>query len=234
MFKKGKHLDDNEVVIYNDIRGVSGNNVDYREEIIELPNYKKKTKNILKVTISYFIFAVLAIVGVYVGVAGTLMVATPLSESHAESHVWIQRNKFPGGIPTIGQPVFASITEAAPTDFVGKVLQGFVEIPNSGIFLNIAGPNGEVHSQDNAIFFKGEPTGFNGTINENNVIDLKRQYLMLCVSGDCNKDSYYLVPRENIIGEPTHYVSFMSPSVKKITVSFNSSNENTTTEEVVQ
>lgn len=65
----------------------------------------------------------------------------------------------------------------------------------------------EISSSGDTIHLNGEPTDFTGHVDTQR---LDGEYLVKCISGACEKDSYIIVPVDNIVGNVYGYLSWSS------------------------
>lgn len=204
------------VVVFEDARGISGTNVDFTEEVVDLDKNKKRVRSAFHSTLVYLAAFLLTVTALYLSLAGTLLVAIPNTNNEDFSHTWVQRNKFAGGIPAPGQLIYASLDKEIDNSFFGKVSQTVSPPSNASILINVAGPLGDVYNEGEQIFFDGENTGFTGVVNSGNPFLLESEYLAKCYLGSCDVGSYYVIPAENLVGEPTHLLNVYPPKVEAI------------------
>lgn len=148
---------------------------------------------------------------VYVGLSATLMTSVPSDGSMTE-RIWVARGTFTGGTAPKGALVYASKTTAKPTNFVDKVLEGFIGAPEGLVAEVVAGPYGTVSSTgDKEIVWEGKVVkGYKGDLKGEHL--LNKEYLAECIQGSCTPGELIYVPMGNISGEAQSIVSLSGVS----------------------
>lgn len=152
----------------------------------------------IKALLLTILFTIFILTVIYTSLAGTLMFAAPVGTSVTEK-AWVARGTFVGGHPSAGAIVYGSATQAANSDLLSKVSDGYIGAPNSFIAEVISGPFGNISTGANKeVLFDGKGTGYYGEVKDNT---LNQQYLARCISGSCAKGELVIVNGGNIIGE---------------------------------
>jgi hypothetical protein len=110
-----------------------------------------------------------------------------------------------GFVQTVGTKVYASSTQAAPSNFFSKVQTGFTGAPNSVIatvesldtssYILIEDGKITILNGANSTLIEGT---YSGSLEGQN--KLTNQYVMKCVSGACKEGELILVSLDNIVG----------------------------------
>lgn len=154
-------------------------------------------KNGAKMTVGTILFTLGILAIIYTSLAGTLMMAAPSSNGELEK-TWVARGTFPGGQIPDGTFVYGSKTTSAADDFIGRVLEGYIGVPNSFVGEAIAGPFDTIESVNGEIITDGQKSGYHGTIEKQ---VLNEQYLIRCVEGKCKKGELLIAKASSIAGE---------------------------------
>lgn len=151
----------------------------------------------VKFIIGLLVFAVVVIAAIYTFLAGTLMFAAPTDEPTKK--IWVARGTFQGGQIDTGKIVYGSSTTLSPTNFFGKVTEGYTGADEYFVIKTLAGPVSEVSSSDGNIFIDGEKTEHKGEIQKSQLVN---QYLGQCIVGDaCVPGEYVIVDYPSVSGE---------------------------------
>lgn len=151
----------------------------------------------VKFVIGIALFTVFVLVSIYTVLSATLMFTAP-SDDSAMERLWVARGTFQGGQIDSNVNVYGSATQEAPTDFVGRMIEGFVGTPDHFVIKTIAGPVAEVGSSKGVITVNGVKTPYKGKVANTKLID---QYLGQCIEGSCKPGEYVVVNYSSVSGE---------------------------------
>lgn len=187
--KKGNHQSDDEVLVSVEAKDVA--------------RFAGKSIKTLFLIIIGFIAVIAAL---YFLLSATLMTAIPLpanngdaEDSQEKEWVWISRNVFIGGVPDNGEHAFVSLSAPVSETYIDKLMQTFRSVPDAAIVEIVGGPFGEVTiSQERETIIDGDPTGYTTAITD--PLELNRQYIVLCVAGECSRGDTYIIHQDNIAG----------------------------------
>lgn len=103
--------------------------------------------------------------------------------------------------------ITASATTTVPQDLAGRAIQSIVGVKDPFTAEVISDKFDSVSSKDNKIYINNKETNYKGTIKPKK---LDEEYLVKCVEGNCKKNEYFIVKKENIVGNLYGYLSFKS------------------------
>lgn len=149
-------------------------------------------------------FVVFIIVLIHTALAGSLMFTASVDDKPFTERAWVARGTFVGGKIAPGTTIYGSASTAAPTGFIEKVVEGYLGVPDYFVAEVIAGPvDGVTAGPDEKILVNGKDSGYTGK-TEN--VELKNQYLAVCVSGACEEGDLIIANYESISGEVRGYL----------------------------
>lgn len=144
-------------------------------------------------------FFLLLITMIHTALAGSLMFTAPVDDKPVTERAWVARGTFVGGKIAPGTIVYGSASNYAPTDFIGKTVEGYMGAPDYFMAEAIAGPVAKIATDaDNRVLVNGADSGYTGKIDSAN---LDGQYLAVCVSGACEEGELIIAEYESISGE---------------------------------
>lgn len=169
-----------------------------------LSNVAASTKHGLKMTMLTLLFVFLILAVLYTSLAGTLMIAAPSSKGEM-TKTWVARGTFNGGQIKPNTFIYASKSHAASTDFMGKVLEGYMGTDNAFVAQVISGPFNKVATDSHGkITIDGKATDHSGDVVSR---ILNNQYLVQCIEGDCVPGEYLVAEYASVVGEARGTIS---------------------------
>lgn len=151
----------------------------------------------IKFAIGIILFAVIVLTALYTFLAGTLMLTTPSSGSHTD-RIWVARGTFQGGQIDSGKVVYGSASVDASTEFVGKIVEGYIGAKDYFVVKTIVGPVAEITSKNGIVYINGSKTEYKADIEKTLLRD---QYFAQCVEGSCKPGEYVIVDYASVVGE---------------------------------
>lgn len=158
----------------------------------------------LKTSLMFLLSAMLIFTIMYGTLAASLLFATPIN---GKVEV-IARNTFLGGVPSKGDVVATSPTQAAAENPLDKLKEAAFGIPDAQIVKVVSGPNDTVQVSGNTIIIGGqEPGTYTGELKDatgkamTGSFQLSEQFVTECVSGGCAPGSFVVVEDANVFGE---------------------------------
>lgn len=149
-----------------------------------------------------FIFVILAVL--YTSLAGTLMIAAPSTQGDI-SKTWVARGTFTGGQIKPDTFIYASKSTPASTDFIGKVLEGYMGTNDGFVSQVISGPFNKIATDSKGqITIDGKVTDHVGNVGSR---ILNNQYLVQCIEGNCKPGEYLIADYSSVVGEARGTVS---------------------------
>lgn len=149
-------------------------------------------------------FVLLLIVMIHTALAGSLMFTASIDDKPATERAWVARGTFVGGQIEPGTIVYGSASAYAPTDFIGKVIQGYAGAPDYFMAESIAGPVAKVETNaNNQVLVNGKDSGYTGKVETTKLDD---QYLAVCISGACKEGELIIAEYASISGEVRGFV----------------------------
>lgn len=161
-----------------------------------------------------FILILVLLVGLlYSGLAATLMVLSSTSPN-SDSRDWVVRNTWSetGGKPPIGQEAIISATSGLPAEWWNRILVGWTGIS--------APATVRISSTDYETLYISDSKVSNLTTNESGTFvgsaaygydskevpaelnyKLDNEYLVECISGSCEKGTYFIIDATQVFGE---------------------------------
>lgn len=157
-----------------------------------------------KALFGLFAFVLLLVVMIHTALAGSLMFTAPVDDKPVTERAWVARGTFVGGQIEPGTIVYGSASSAAPTDFIGKAIQGYTGAPDYFMAESIAGPVAKVETDsNNKVLVNGKDSGYTGKIESGR---LDGQYLAVCISGACKEGELIIAQYESIAGEVRGFI----------------------------
>jgi len=121
---------------------------------------------------------------------------------------FVARGTFLGGQPAVSDYVYTSGTTDASDDPLSRLQYAFLGVPDAEIVQVASGPSDTVAVNDGNIKVTGENNatykgtfvddkGKSASLNDK----LSDSYLVMCVSGSCEKGTFHLMSKDRIYGE---------------------------------
>lgn len=159
----------------------------------------KKIYNLIIFFISMVIFISLAL---YICMSATLMNFTLSSNGKA---AWNLYGVVPDKADSDSRYITASSNSVPPTDLLGRAGQSFMGVEDPFIGEVLSDRFDTVSSSHGKILVNGKDTGHKGKIKKKT---LNQEYLVKCIEGECKKGNYFIVNKNNIVGNLYGYLSF--------------------------
>jgi len=123
--------------------------------------------------------------------------------------VFVARGTFLGGEPALTDKILGSRTEASEDDPLNRLQYAFMGVPNSVVGEISSGPvdtisaaNGQISiSGSSSQSYEGVLVDESGQPQDVSSRKLQDEYLVKCMSGECQPGSYFLIKGESIFGE---------------------------------
>jgi len=160
--------------------------------------------------IGFILVALIIVAALYSGLAATLMMYSPIS-SNSSSRVLVVRNTWSktAGQPPLNTNVVISSTTALPSEWWNRVAVGWTGIANPAI-VKISSTDYEklyianskvtgLTSKLNGNFTGSADFKYDPTAKAQNY-QLKNEYLVQCVSGNCKPGTYSIISNSQIYG----------------------------------
>jgi hypothetical protein len=136
---------------------------------------------------------------IHTALAGSLMFTAPVDDKPVTERAWVARGTFVGGKIDPGTIVYGSASSYAPTDFIGKAIQGYTGAPDYFMAEVIAGPVAKVETDSaNKVLVNGKDSGYTGKVESAKLDD---QFLAVCISGACEEGKLIIAEYKSIGGE---------------------------------
>lgn len=164
----------------------------------------ESTGRLLKGILILVAFAVILFGVLYSGLSATLMFTAP-SEGSQTNRVWVARSAFPGGVIPDASYVYGSATQAADNSIFTKIQEGYVGSANYFVAKTIAGPQDKVsNDSEGKLLIGGKATEYKAKVSGSS---LNKEYLAVCMEGNCTKGEVINIPENNIVGEAKGFVN---------------------------
>lgn len=162
---------------------------------IEKPEVAKAVKRGFGFVFGIVVSTALVLALLYLALASTLMAVVPGSGNLT----WVARATFVGGEPDPGKFVYITSDPSSNNGMVNKALQGTIGVEGGATVEIVAGPYGDVRSDKKGnIRLDKEVTGYTGNIKTHT---LNKEYLAICLEGDCTPGEALIVNQANLVGE---------------------------------
>lgn len=180
---------------------VNHQRADGEQIVVEKPDVKRTFGNIFNLLAFFAGVVVLLLIGIYLAVSATLMNFTSVEDKV----VWNLYGVVPDSEDDEKRIITAASNSPAHKGFWGKMKTGItgVEEPLTGEV--VSDKFDDISSQGDTIHINGQPTEFKGYVDSKK---LDNEYLVKCMSGSCEKDSYIIVPSSNVVGNVYGYLSW--------------------------
>lgn len=161
---------------------------------------------IVKTIIFFVITGVILFAVLYSSLSATLMFTAPSQDSQTE-RVWVARGAFPGGLVPAGSYVYGSGNAGESSSLITKAGEGYTGASQYFVAEIIAGPNAKVSVDDaGRIMVNDVATAYNGSVSNQM---LNKQYIGVCMEGNCEKGDILTIPEGNIYGEAKGIVDIL-------------------------
>lgn len=158
----------------------------------------------LKTSFFFLMSAMLIFTIMYGTLAASLLFATPVDGKVTV----VARDTFLGGIPSKGNVVLTSPTQAAGTSPMDRLKEAGLGVKDSQLVTILSGPNDHVQINGDSFVVTGqEPGSYPGSLGNASgakvtaSFQLANQYVAQCVSGACIPGEFILVEDANTYGE---------------------------------
>jgi len=189
----------------------SNNQAELEEETLPKEPEVRITKGMYGRLISRRIFQILSFAGLaiiilYLCFAATWLRIVPTTSG--SGLVPIKNVTYEGGILPPGAQILVDTEEAQGTNVLDRLKQSFTPRSNAAVVEVVAGPYGEMTwASPEILTVNGEPIGYpfpadsegKSPINSEDPF-LKNQYVVVCISGDCNVGEAFIIDKEHIYG----------------------------------
>jgi hypothetical protein len=168
-----------------------------------------------KGVVAFALMATAIIALLYSGLAATLMIFSPTSPDSTERS-WVIRNAWTetGNRPPVGEEVVISTTSYMPSEFWNLILTGWKGIPDPAVVkihsddfdkLYIEKGTVSLYSDPDTVFeeYVGSPAAKYDVEKETgpSTFQIDGQFLVECISGGCEKGTYFVIDRDQIYGK---------------------------------
>lgn len=160
-------------------------------------------KNVFKKFASFFSYFVLVSVVIYMCFSLTILRVIPSNTNLG--FVPVKNMTFPGGIVPEGEQVVMNTVSAQGTTFVDRMKQSFLMNPDVVLVDVLAGPYGKVKWAPGGLTTvdgKPLPVSFEEKPKE----FLEDEYIVRCIKGNCVEGEVFIIPVENVYGQPLNKV----------------------------
>jgi hypothetical protein len=157
----------------------------------------------VKTIVGYFALVVVLLLAVYTGLAATVVFFSSVGGQTA----LVARGTFIGGIPDKGDMMYISNDTPDPKSPVNNVVVGFKGAPEASIVENMSAEYDKVSVSGNNIQIADQVINDAVLLNAkgdrvtSGTISLNNQYVVQCVTGACDADSYLVIDSKQIYGE---------------------------------
>ena len=161
---------------------------------------------IMRRVMTMSVFLGLALIVLYLCFAATWLRVVPTVSG--AGFVPVKNVTFNGGEIPSGVEILVDRENAQGNGLLSHLKQSFVPSDNAAVVKVIEGPYGElVWAQPNILTIDGDPIGIPFPANNEgkSPIDefnpyLRDEYVVECISGDCNEGVAFIVKRDNVFG----------------------------------
>lgn len=149
--------------------------------------------------------ALLIFAALYTVLAATLFFVTGVDDKP----VFVARNTFLGGVPSVDDMILVSKTTPSSTDPLSRLQSAFLGIDEPAIVKVLTEPTDNVTASGGKVTVTGKnPNTYDGAfVNDKgeasslNQTIMTDQILVECVSGSCTAGQLFLVKNDNVYGE---------------------------------
>ena len=158
----------------------------------------------LKTSGLFLLSAMMIFLVIYVTLAASLLFATPVNGKVTV----VARDTFLGGVPSQGEVVLASPTQAAGKNPLDRLKEAALGVSKAETVTILSGPTDTLQIDDSSVSVSGgkKPGTYRGTVLDpmnqkvTGTVQLNNQYLGQCDTG-CTPGTYVIVPDTNIFGK---------------------------------